>query len=360
MIRRRAFLLGLMLGWAVSASVGAAVAADFSPALQAVIAAAKKDPTLTISYGNDTLGGAEGAKLFQAGMNKLFGTNVDVRYAPGAAMAQLGNQLITEINTHQPASTDVYVAAATQEATMVEHKALMEVDWKALMPDRINDAAIEENGMAVRIGGGMSGATYNTKLAPFVPERLTDFLDPRWKGKIATTAYGAGFDGLTANGVWGPDKMLDYIGKFSGQVGGFIRCGELERIAAGQFAVLAMDCIGGQLDSWQAKGAPMGRMIPLDGAQVRYYYTSIPKNSANVAAAKLYVAFIQTAEGQAILRKVWAMDSDAYPDSDLGKLVDAIHAKGATTSRASIAWWMEHPEINTTTDQLVTILRKQK
>ena len=62
-----------------------------------------------------------------------------------------------------------------------------------------NYARSELNGQIIRIVTGLSGATYNSQLAPMKPTRLEDFLRPEWKGKIASTPYSAGFDILSAD-----------------------------------------------------------------------------------------------------------------------------------------------------------------
>jgi ABC-type Fe3+ transport system substrate-binding protein len=344
--------------WAFGAVAAVpAVAAEFSPAMKDLIAAAQKEGTVSVSYGTSSLGGA---KLIEAAMNKLFGTRIDVRFAPGPAMARVANQLMTESKAGQPAFTDMFVSAAAQHTPLVERKMLLAVDWKALLPDRIKDAAIEEGGMALRVGTGMSGVTYNSEAAPFKPARLADFLDPRWKGKIASTPYAASFDSLAANDMWGPKKTLDFLRKLSGQVAGLIRCGDMERIASREFAALVMDCTGQNALVWQEKGAPIAQMIPLDAAQLRYYYTSVPKHTRHPAAAKLFVAFLQTPEGQKIIWDTWKVDLHIFPESHMAKQVAELKAAGAEPKEVTISWWMQHPEITKTQREMVKILRKKK
>ena len=138
---------------------------------------------------------------------------------------------------------------------------------------------IELDGRIIRIVTGLSGATYNSRLAPMKPTRLADFLRPEWKGKIASTPYSAGFDVLYAADVWGKERTVEYVTKLSSQITGLIRCGEAERIATGEYLALVMDCTGQDALQWQEKGAPVGQMMPLDAAQQRYYYFAIPKNA---------------------------------------------------------------------------------
>jgi ABC-type Fe3+ transport system substrate-binding protein len=341
-------------------SLGSPFAAEFSPAMKQLIAAANKEGKLAVSYGTSTFGGAKGAQMIERAMNKMFGTKIDIRYTPGAAMARIGNQLITEFKAKQPAFTDVYVGAAAQQVALIKRKVLLPVDWKALLPDRILAVAVEQGGVAIRIGTGMSGVTYNSELAPYKPTKLSDFLDPRWKGKIASTPYAASFDSISSNDMWGPKKIINFVEKLSDNIAGLMRCGEMERIASGEFIALVMDCTGQSALVWKAKGAPIDQMIPLDAAQARYYYLSVPKNSARPAAAKLFIAFLHTVEGQKIIWDTWKIDLHLYPESRMSKLMKSLKAQGVNPREVTIAWWMSHPEISKTKRQLVKILRKKK
>ena len=74
---------------------------------------------------------------------------------------------------------------------------------------------------------------------------MADLLKPEYKGKYGTTIYGAGFDVLLANDVWGPEKTLAFYGKFVKNMQGILNCGGEDRIASGEFLALAMDCGGG-------------------------------------------------------------------------------------------------------------------
>ena len=167
---------------------------------------------------------------------------------------------------------------------------------------------IELDGRIIRIVTGLSGATYNSRLAPMKPTTLADFLRPEWKGKIASTPYSAGFDVLYAADVWGKERTVEYVTKLSAQITGLIRCGEAERIATGEYLALVMDCTGQDALQWQEKGAPVGQMMPLDAAQLRYYYFAIPKNAQHPNAAKLYTVFQMTEEGQRLSYETWKTD----------------------------------------------------
>jgi ABC-type Fe3+ transport system substrate-binding protein len=332
------------------------LAADPTPELKSLIAAATKEGGVNLSWSQSTLGGSQGASRIQAALNKRFGTNIRLNFAPGAEMARIGNQLATEHRAGQPAHIDVYLGAAAQVAPLVDLKFFEAPDWRKYLPDRIKPEFVEVNNQFVRFVTGLSGVTYNSRLAPFKPTTLMDFLKPEWKGKIASTPYAASFDVLVADDVWGKEKTFDYVRKLSGQISGLIRCGDSERIATGEFIGLVMDCTGQDAKVWQERGAPLEQMVPLDAAQLRYYYLGVPKHAKNPNAAKLFTVFMLTEDGQKLAYETWKADLHIYPGSQLGKQVDEYVAKGVAFKEVTIEWWLKHPEIDLNKRELIKIL----
>jgi ABC-type Fe3+ transport system substrate-binding protein len=331
-------------------------AQEMNTALKELAAAANKEGTLTLSWSGSTLAGVQGAARFQAAMNKAFGTNIRVNFLPGADMARVVNQLATEFNAAQKAHVDILLGASPQIVPVVKLNFLEQVDWRQYLPNRITPEMIELNGQIVRIVTGLSGATYNSQLAPMKPTRLEDFLRPEWKGKIASTPYSAGFDVLSADDVWGKEKTVNYVRALTQQIVGLIRCGEAERIATGEYLALVMDCTGQDALQWQEKGAPVGQMMPLDAAQQRYYYFAVPKNAQHPNAAKLYTLFTLTDEGQKLAYDTWKTDLHSLPGSRMGKMVDDFKKLDVKFKEVTVEWQLKHPEIDANRSELIKIL----
>jgi ABC-type Fe3+ transport system substrate-binding protein len=337
------------------ASAGAQ-AQDMTPALKDLIAAANNEGTLTLTWGVTTYDGSHGIALFQAGMNKLYGSNVRINFVPGADMARIGNQLATEYSAGQKASADIMLGAAPQMAPLIKLELFEPVDWRQYLPSRIDPAMTELDGKLIRVATGLTGATYNSSLAPMKPVTLEDFLKPQWQGKLASTPYAAGFDVLLATDVWGKDKTIDYVQKLSHQITGLIRCGESERIATGEYFGLVMDCTGQDALLWQERGAPLEQMMPLDAAQERYYYFGVPKNAQHPNAAKLFTLFLLTEQGQKISYDTWKIDLHTFPGSHLGKMVDDYGKRGVKFKEVTTEWYLRHPEIDATKSELIKII----
>ena len=237
------------------AAFTAAPAQEINAELKELAAAANREGTLTLSWSGSSLAGVQGAARYQAAINKYFGTNIRINFLPGADMARIINTLATEHSAGQKASVDIALGAAPQVVPVLKANLFESVDWKKYLPNRITDEMVEWNGQLIRIVTGLSGATYNSALAPMKPTTLEDFLKPAWKGKIASTPYSAGFDILLADDVWGKAKTVTYVRALSRQITGLIRCGEAERIATGEYLALVMDCTGQDALQWKEKGA---------------------------------------------------------------------------------------------------------
>jgi iron(III) transport system substrate-binding protein len=327
-----------------------------SPALKQLVAAADKEGVLTLSWSQTTLAGSHGAALFQAGMQKVFGTKVRINFVPGADFARVGNQLATEHAAGQKAHTDVFIAAAAQIVPILGKDLFEPVDVQAYLPDLRGQEVTELDNRFVRIVTGVTGATYNAKLAPMKPTRLEDFLRPEWKGKIASTPYAAALDVLAADDVWGRERTLDYARKLSAQISGLLRCGEGERIATGEYLALVMDCTGQDAIVWQEKGAPLEQMIPPDAAQKRYYYLAVPRHAQAPNAAKLFTAFMLTDEGQRLAYRTWKADLHLLKDSAMGRKIAGLEKQGVKFKEVTVSWWKAHPEIDAVKREIIKIL----
>jgi ABC-type Fe3+ transport system substrate-binding protein len=341
----------------VAFAAGPARAADESPELKALVAAAKTEGALSLVWGEGTLGGTNGAKLFESKMNAMFGTDIHVTFTPGASMPQVGNDIAMRQAAGQPSPTDVYIAFVDNISRLEPRKPFLSVDWQKLLPGRITDDVVELDGAAIKVVTALPGIAYNSKLAPSQPEKLTDLLKPEWKGKIASTPYGANLDILAANDMWGPERALDFVHKLSGQLAGLMRCNEGERLATGEFLAFAITCSGTDFIDTIRKGAPLTQIPPSDFPALGFFYLAVPKNAVHPNAAKLYTAFCMTPEGQALVRETWGTDLDLFPETGTHKIVaDLEQQRGRKFVRVDLAWHHAHPEAYQTWKQIIKIL----
>ena len=245
-IPRSAASIAILAAAAWLAGGWTAKAVEMTPALEKLIAAAKAEGKLEILSGGQVNGGGTAVATVKRDIKKLFGVDVKIRYTPGPPMGPTGNKIRTEFRAGAKSSTDVWTGAAAQVEPLLKSDMFRKIDWVSLYPSRIKPAMVEGEGRALRHATGIPGILYNTKIGPLVKQvkTMSDLLKPEFKGKFAVTPYMASYDVMAAKSVWGDKKMIEYVQKLSAQAKGFLGCGGEDRLATGEFMMLALDCAG--------------------------------------------------------------------------------------------------------------------
>lgn len=334
-------------------------AAEQSPALKDLIAAANKEGKLEVQWGANQLGGNDGLKDITAAMNAMFGTHIVPTMTPAPNENEALNTITLSQKVKHPAPTDIFIGSNQHGALIYQRKMGLRVDWQALLPGRIQASSVEADGAAIRMYTVIPGGIiYNPQRVPYAPVNLTDLLKPEWKGKIASTPYASGFDLLSATDVWGKERTLDFARKLSTQLAGLIRCNDFERVSSGEYIAYALDCTGTDAQTWADKGAPIRHVIPADFPALRYYYMTVPANAPNPHAAQLMIVYLHTPEGQKMIWKLRHSDLDTYEDGHMAKEIEAYEAKGIVFHKFTIAWYLDHPEIRPVAGEAAKILSR--
>jgi ABC-type Fe3+ transport system substrate-binding protein len=320
MTRQRSMLLALI---ALVAGLATAPVAVFPQTLSQLIDGAKKEGQLILSWGTGTMGGIEGAEAMEKAFNKTYGINLQFKFTPGPAMPQLASRIIQEGKAGQPATSDLFIGSENHVARMT----LKKLEWTKIFP-HITRPMVDWDGRVLIVVSRTPGLTYNTAMvgANEVPQKVEDLLNPKWKGKIASTPYAASFDRLAL--FWGEEKSTVFLQKFSKQVAGLIRCGEEERVANGEFAMLAFNCDLADANDMREKGAPVNGRIFKDAGILSYWYLAVPSNSAHPNAASLLSAFLLTKQGQDILWKTEKTSSHLVEGTNMYKFVKDQERQG--------------------------------
>ncbi len=328
-------------------------AQEMTPALKELVAAANKEREVIVTWSSNTLGGPEGAKLFEERMAKLYGSTVKVKWAPGRSMPEVGNEIAMRYTNGLPSPSDVYYGFSRNMADLLQYDLFHKVKWSDYAPDRFTKDIVEKDSF-VKIQTAYTGFAVSNKFAPNIPKSLEDFLKPEWKGKVATTSYGAGFEMLSSKDMWGPDKTVEWAKAFSGQVSGLLRCSDIDRLLSGEFAALVTDCGGTSTMEAIADGAPMTHVITPETAIVSFFYLAIPKNAARPNAAKLLTVYLLSAEGQANIGKMrGGMDVHLLPGSKTGERISKLEGEwGKKFVNADVDWQINN-EVGNKTQRIV-------
>jgi iron(III) transport system substrate-binding protein len=317
---------------ATDASNTSASTTSASGPLAEIVAGAAKEGRLSAMWSQTTLGGAQGFQEIGDAINKKYGLNLTYEWAPGPPMPAVAEKIAQEQAANQPATTDVYVGTDAQFAYLGDRKLLRVIDWQTLSGGRITPEIAEAGNIGVKVSSRLVGVPYNTNLVKGddVPQQLSDVLNPKWKGKIASTSYAAMLPHVASPKMVGPEKMDAFVQQLAANVGGLMRCGEEQRVASGEFAMLVLDCGRDATDKLQADKAPIDHAVLKDAALINIERLGVPVNSAHPNAATLFILFLSTPEGQDLHWKLDYLDVHLYPESRQAKRIKEYEAKGYT------------------------------
>jgi ABC-type Fe3+ transport system substrate-binding protein len=191
-----------------------------------------------------------------------------------------------------------------------------------------------------------------------VPRKLEDVLNPKWKGRIASTPYAAYFNRVFLRPEWGEEKMKAFITKLSDHVGGLIRVNEVSRIISGEFVMLVM-ASSQEVRIEIAKGAPVDFIILEDAAMVSFISMGVPRTTAHPNLGKLFINTVLSDEGQKLLYRIFASDHHELPGSQTVDRLNALKARGIDILRIDVKTNYEHPEAQKLQEELVKILNRR-
>ena len=334
----------ICLGWVFAMTIAFVqiVSAQQAPAqkLDALIKAAQAEGELNLVAGGDVWG-EESVSLLQNALNKKYGLNIKVRYAAGPSMPVMTGRVIETHKAGVKSDTDLLVANARPVNLVFGQGVTRPYPWRDVFPHVPADT-IEAEGQLIRFVDVLSGMNYNTReiKGADVPRRLRDVLNPKWKGKIASTPYAAGLYFFASDRAWGYDKALEFIKTLSGHIGGLIRCGEDARIASGEFLMLVKNCgnYGGE-NYARHTGAPVGTVWDEDPSVIDSFYCVVPVNSAHPNLATLAVGFLMTKEGQDILYDKVGWCSASVEGTPVSKQYKEAETKGLKILKYTAASW---------------------
>ena len=117
--------------WCGLTFAGSALAqSTMSPALKQLAVAADKEGTLLLTWSAGTMGGAAGAKVFEDSINKAYGTKIRIRWVPGPAMPNVGQQIAMRAGSGLSSPTDVYMGFSRNMAQLLKHELFLSAGWR--------------------------------------------------------------------------------------------------------------------------------------------------------------------------------------------------------------------------------------
>jgi iron(III) transport system substrate-binding protein len=337
--------------------------AQKAPTIAELVQGAKKETTLRAMWGADTLDGGPGLQKIVAAMNKKYGLSIQPSFTPGPNMQGMMTKIAREKAAGQPASSDVYFGNPQSMLQASKADVLEPMDWRAFLERPLKSDAgfdpIVSGNIGIAMASTLVGVIYNSDRVKGddIPKKLADALNPKWKGKIASTPYAAGLREFAMPELLGREFIFDYAKKLSKHVGGLMRCGEMDKITSGEFLMLVLACGDQEVNIAQRQGIPLGYSIMDDATISHTRYSAVPKNSRAPNTAALFISYLHSAEGQKLMWDIDGLDFHLYPESNQRKRLDAAKARGAKFVVSSPQWLAKNKDYTKTQNELEKILR---
>jgi iron(III) transport system substrate-binding protein len=164
--------------------------------------------------------------------------------------------------------------------------------------------AVELNGGMIRSLNNTYPVTYNTNLVKGadIPKKWEDLLDPKWRDNliVENRLFPLGY--LATD--WGEERVVDFATKLREQQPKFVQgaANALQGLSSGQGAV-AVGNIGYQVMGFKKQGAPI-EIAATDVVGANTVTLAPLPGGKHPNAARLWVGWIASSEGQAVFSKV--------------------------------------------------------
>ena len=132
--------------------------------------------------------------------------------------------------------------------------------------------------------------------------------------------------------LWGEERLKEFTRNLVAINGGWLRYGEEERVISGEFPIMAN--IGDSLATmwkWQAKGAPLVAVLGSTPGRFLLLSFGRAKIASHPNLAKLFVGFMISNEGQALIEKHEFRSSHLVESSRMAKYVWEMVAPCSST-----------------------------
>jgi iron(III) transport system substrate-binding protein len=238
---------------------------------------------------------------------------------------------------------DVTVFTVTQIPTAVQANVIERVDWRSL---GIQTQRIGPDGLGVNYQTRIFGIAYNRKLVPEeAGKKLTweDCADPKWKGKVAMNDSPVHLEIFWQPHIWGRAKTLEHARRLTANQAILERSLEdsMHKVSLGEYPISCGNLQRNYLQQVVFRGATnVGFTAPDPVPATHAGVVFIPRGAPHPNAAKLWVAWSLSDEGQKLLEVVDLSGSPDAPGTEASKVV-----KGKKIAWYEPEWQLKAAEI---------------
>ena len=290
--------------------------------LEKIIDGAKKEGKVRVGITvRWEVGGKPLAKKLVAGFQSRYPfVKVDYKRVGGSRVRE---RILSEIAAGK-VPYDVTVISSTQVSTVQRAKIAQMVDWRSL---GIHPRLIPPNRFGASANSQVYGIAYNRKLLPdSVGMKLNweDCISPKWKGKVAMDTRPRHLEVFWQPHVWGREKTLNHARQLeaNGTVFQRSRSATMIQLALGEYPIVCGTFYHTYFEYLTYRAARHLRFITGDPVPVTPgSFLYIPRGATYPNAAKLWVIWLLSEEGQLLLDEVHGSGSPVFEGTKAAKLI---------------------------------------
>lgn len=290
-------------------SATAASAKDFG-GMDALVKAAKQEGALhVIALPPDWANYGELIKTFET----KYGIKVESENPDAASADEIAAVKSRKGQKRAPDVLDLGIAFARSGA----EEGLF-APYKVEAWDKIPAAQKDADGRWYNDYGGYVSIGCDAKRIPNCPKTFADLLKPEYKGKVALngnpTKSGSAFGGVYAAALANKGSFadiqpgIDFFGTLK-KNGNFIPVESTPATVEKGETPISIDwdyLNAGYADQFKGKGVDWQVAVPTDGVYAQFYSQAVNKDAPHPAAARLWMEFLYSTEGQNLWLKGYA------------------------------------------------------
>lgn len=280
----------------------------------------------------------KGAQALISRLNKKYNLDLKLNYVPSTNYPAVVSRVITEIQAGQAPTFDAVYLTEFNVAKLYSRGFLDSYDWTGSFNQVSRDSIYFDNG-GILIATIFTLPVYNTNLVKSqeLPKQWEDLLSLRWRRKLVVAKYVQHWVSLSE--VWGEEKSVEFLKRLRAQEPLYALYPEIQtRLASGEYP-LAASQVSPFVEVAKQRGMPINYVEGVTPVPVLFDMMGVPKMARHPNAARLFVAFSLTPEGQEVWANFTGRSSLFIPGTPAAKF-----AQGKKLLMRNMKALMENPE----------------
>jgi iron(III) transport system substrate-binding protein len=280
---------------------------------------------------------AEANRRMTAGLKKTFGADVKVTIHRGASYPAATAQVLSEVKAGSRPSWDLMYQTNISGVPLYQQSLIERFEWPKLFNWLANDDLLYDR-QALIAQTRFIFPAYNTNVVKRadIPKKWEEVLNPKWKGKIATTPYQDMWAQLAEPQQWGEERVLSFVKNLAAQEPKLGSIPALQRmLVSGEIAVAAVYA-SNYLAVDRKASAPVAAVL-VEPEIVFVDVVFVPKGASHANAAALLAAWLLNADGQRFLEEFYSGSSMFKPGT-----AAAQHAAGRKVAIPNLDWQIKN------------------